>query len=134
MKRGVFFVTAIFLFASAFAAVYKWTDEYGETHYSDKPPLDQNIQEVKPQPSPTPREIEQAKERQSEVREQLDKHAQERADREDQCNQARSAVTQLSQEGPGVIHLQTGAKIIATGKKKEELLRYYKQRVKEYCR
>jgi hypothetical protein len=133
MKRAVFLMAAILLVGSAFAAVYKWIDENNEIHYSDKLPRDQSVQEVKLPQGPTLEDIEKAKERQTRIKEQLDEAAQDRDDKQDQCDQARSAVRQLSQPGPGVIHLQTGAKIIATGKKKEELLRHYEQRVKEYC-
>jgi len=133
MKKTVFLLAAILLVGSAFAAVYKWIDKNNEIHYSDKPPRDQRVQEVKPPPGPTPQDIEKAKERQTRIKEQLEEAAQDREDKQDQCNQARSAVRQLSQPGPGVLQLQTGAKIIATGKKKEELLRHYEQRVKEYC-
>jgi hypothetical protein len=126
-------MAAIFLVGSAFAVVCKWIDDNGEIHYSDNPPRDQGVQEVKSPPGPTPEDIERAKERQTRIKKHLEEAAQERDDKQDQCDQARSAVRQLGQPGPGVIHLQTGAKIIATGNKKEELLRYYEQRVKEYC-
>lgn len=42
------------LSAPAFAAIYKWVDAQGVTHYSEAPPPSQDAQEVKTAPAPAP--------------------------------------------------------------------------------
>lgn len=54
MKKILIFLLIVFLAFASLAGVYKWTDEAGDTHYSDRPPKDSiPSQEVKIQPSVT---------------------------------------------------------------------------------
>ncbi len=61
----IFVPTLILMFAFATQAkVYKWTDEKGKIHYSDKP-IDEKSQPIKMKRQPTSTEIMQAKKRAS---------------------------------------------------------------------
>ncbi|MGI0035505.1 MAG: DUF4124 domain-containing protein [Nitrososphaera sp.] len=64
MKKWKPFLVALVSFVTAaFGAVYTWTDDKGNVHYSDKPPGERKAKEVKlpSQVSPAPAEIEKAR-------------------------------------------------------------------------
>lgn len=50
MKRVIQILVIVSISLMAEAAVYKWTDEYGRTHYSDRP-LDQQSEQIHVAPS-----------------------------------------------------------------------------------
>lgn len=55
--RNLFCLTALLSCALTLpcsAAIYKWVDENGVTHYSESPPPSQKAQEIKPVPSSSP--------------------------------------------------------------------------------
>ena len=49
MKRA-FAIILFFLLTPAYAALYKWTDEQGNTHYGERPPNHQKAQSIAPPP------------------------------------------------------------------------------------
>ncbi len=67
-RSGLFalLLASLFFSAPSFAKVYKWVDENGKTHFSDKP-FDEKSEQVKMKREPTKEEIQQAKQRASKV-------------------------------------------------------------------
>lgn len=51
--RMLLLATLVIFASSAFAGLYKWVDEEGNVHYSQKRPQDQKYKRLKP-PSPVP--------------------------------------------------------------------------------
>jgi len=62
INRILLFSLAISLSYSAVAKVYKWVDENGKVHYSDKP-FDDKSQEIEMKAEPTDAELSKAKKR-----------------------------------------------------------------------
>ena len=51
VKIGIRLVLLLFIAFNSYAAMYKWVDEDGNTHYSEKPPAgDIDVQTIKPPP------------------------------------------------------------------------------------
>ena len=52
--RIVLLTTMIFFASSAFAGLYKWVDDEGNVHYSQKPPIGKQFKKLKA-PAPAPK-------------------------------------------------------------------------------
>ncbi|MDJ0808270.1 MAG: DUF4124 domain-containing protein [Gammaproteobacteria bacterium] len=133
MKIVVLLTLIACLISGAIAGVYKWVDEHGDVHYSDKPPAGHGGQEVELPQAPSSEAMERAKARQQRIEEQLNKSDRKREEQRSECDQARSMVRELSLPGPGVIHLEMGSKIIVTGKKKDKMRRHYEAIIRRKC-
>jgi len=57
----------------SFGAVYKWVDEKGGVHYSDKPTDTHKTEEVNIEPGPSPEEIKKASEKAEELKQRFHK-------------------------------------------------------------
>lgn len=86
------------LFSAALpAAMYKWVDEDGRTHYSQYPPPDQDYEALEPPPPPASdagqarQELEGLLQRQDEQRQAREEAAKETAAAEQQAEQRREA-------------------------------------------
>ena len=62
MTRKIILLLSVALIAIASAEVYKWVDEEGRVHYSDKPTDTHKSKEVDIEPGPSPEKIEKARE------------------------------------------------------------------------
>ena len=51
-KKVLILVLPLLAVATLAAPIYKWVDEKGVTHYSEKPPPKQKVQEIQVQPAP----------------------------------------------------------------------------------
>jgi hypothetical protein len=66
------FLVALFFVAGA---VYKWVDDQGKVHYSDKPPPSRDVQIVPPAPGPTAAQQSQAEQRLRAIQESAQREA-----------------------------------------------------------
>jgi len=71
--------TGVIVVAGVDAAMYKWTDESGQTVYSQTPPSSGSAIKLKKPPEPSPAEIERARETQRQEFERSHHKAKERA-------------------------------------------------------
>ena len=87
------FCLALLLFVASFsvsAEIYKWTDDNGQTHYSQTPPADGQAQKVDV-PPPPPIDAEQA---QQQVDELIERQQEEDKARQEQEQQAQEEAAQ----------------------------------------
>jgi len=147
----VFAVIALFgISTSSISAVYKWTDENGKVHYSDKP-FDEKSKTVKMKRQRTNEEIIQAKERassllrhQNKIQEIADEEARDKK-RDDQkkakqqrkltslCQQAKREIRILSQGRVTYNTDENGKKHYLSDAEKNQQIAALQQQIKENC-
>lgn len=132
------------------AQVYKWTDENGKVHYSDKP-VDKKSEAVKIKRQPTSQEINQAKQRASSLirhknkvidiieDEESDKqHAQQKSEQEQKkrlqtCGYAKDEATTLSKGYRSYTIDEKGERYFLSDAEKEAMIAKINQFIKENC-
>lgn len=132
------------------AEVYKWVDENGKIHFSDKP-VDQESTEVKMKKQPTAAEILQAKRKASELinhhrkvsdnleEEATDKQlAQEKEEnrqtkRLSDCKDAKMEVRNLSRGYRSFILKENGERYFLSDKEKTEQIAKFEKAIAENC-
>jgi hypothetical protein len=62
VKKIIIYICAMAIAEISLGAVYKWTDEEGHVHYSDKPTEIYKTKKVDIEPGPSPEEIKRARE------------------------------------------------------------------------
>jgi hypothetical protein len=96
-------VLGMLLVASPFAAaqqIYRWVDANGNVSFSSTPPPGAAAQPVELPPSPTPAQVEAARERERSIQELGTQLSQQRADREAQLAEERQAASLSAQPPP----------------------------------
>lgn len=140
----------IFMTFTATAEVYKWTDENGKIHYSDKP-IDEKTKKIKMKRQPSHTEVSQAKERASalikhknKVQEITDdeRHDKKIADRKDakdkrklssQCRQAKREIILLGKGRVTYTTDEDGERHYLSDEEKNQSINQLKKDVKEHC-
>lgn len=87
-RKNLFFITILFLVPNLHAEVYKWTDENGKIHFSDKP-INEKSAKIKIKKPPTKRQILNAKKKastlinhQNKVQEMIDEETKNKKEKE----------------------------------------------------
>ena len=62
MNKVILFICVMAIAVISLGAIYKWVDEEGRVHYSDKPTDTHKSKEVDIEPAPSPEKIEKARE------------------------------------------------------------------------
>jgi hypothetical protein len=96
--------TLIVLLAALFfiaGAVYKWVDDQGKVHYSDKPPPGRESQVVPLAPGPTPEQQAQAEQRLRAIREEAQREATARE--AERAHEAQKQAAQQSQAAAAAV-------------------------------
>lgn len=90
---SVAFVLCVFFGLSAQAAIYKWVDDKGKTHFSDSPPH-KGAEEVKPRTGPSQKEVRDAREQLEETLQRLKRKEQIRQERREDERQRKAQAEQ----------------------------------------
>lgn len=148
-KIFIFFLV-LSLTLEANAKVYKWVDENGKIHYSDKP-IDKKSEVVKMKRQPTSQEINQAKKRAStlirhknkvldiiEEEESDKKHALQKSEKEQKklhraCSQAKDEARRLARGFRSYTIGDDGEKYFLSDAEKEAMIEKINQFTKERC-
>jgi type IV secretory pathway VirB10-like protein len=140
-----FFFSSVALSSSA--DVYKWVDENGQTHYSEKAPADQKAEMIKapPPPATLPEDAQQKIDalitQQSEAKkaqqEQITKQKQDAEQKqilEDNCNLAKTNLqTYLDNPGRRVLK-EDGTVVRPTEEDRQQKIQEAKQDINEFCK
>ncbi len=142
-----FLATALLLFlvSTAQGKSYRWVDEDGVTHYSQRPPVEQESVEIKPPPPPaTPPDeawkelnkkrlkLEDTREDRKGDAEQAKKDAEHKKKRAEACAAARKNLAVY--EGPPVrIETPDGEYLRLTEEQREARRQKAREQVKKYC-
>ena len=132
------------------AEVYKWVDENGKIHFSDKP-FDEKSKAVKMKRQPTPEEIQQAKQRAARViqhqrkvseitSEEAQQEQQARMKREKksailnkECKMAQTEIIQLGRGYRSYTVNDKGEKYFLSDQEKNDMIAKMKELVKQHC-
>ena len=141
-------VLAVLVFSQgAAAAVYKWVDENGKVHYSDKPPAD-NATEMDvetggdssgPTLTETQRKAKQQRLLEAFEKERQDKQAaeaqakKEKQEREAWCRRAREELAQMRSAGYLYEYDDDGNKVILSDEGRAQATREYQREIDKYC-
>lgn len=63
MKKVILIICIMAIAGISLGAIYKWVDDEGRVHYSDKPTDKHKTKEIDVEPAPSPEEIDKARER-----------------------------------------------------------------------
>ena len=129
-------------------AVYKWVDDNGKVHYSDKPPAQQDIQEMEVEHAPsvtTPgltgeqrlhkqqRVLDAfAKERADKKAEQ-DKLAQEKQERKVWCARAKDELREISEAGYLYDYDENGEMVVLSKERRAQATSEAEAQIKKKC-
>lgn len=133
--------------AASAQGLYKWVDEKGVVHYSDKPPAGQSGRklDVAPQPpldgSSSPQRSRSWQEQlaeSNERRHQAEKAEQQRQkaakEAEQKCLKARSALASLKRERPIYRSTKEGERVYIEDTERQRLAEGWQQQADTYCR
>ncbi|WP_283787544.1 DUF4124 domain-containing protein [Bermanella sp. WJH001] len=137
----------LFLLASAHAGqVYKWTDENGQTHFSQFPPATapaENIEVNAPKAANSKQATEQLQKMRQQLQEQVvdrtteseeEKQAAEEAQRmAENCKKAKQRLTDLKNNGRIYRTLENGEREWYDEKGRENLIKDAQKDVTKYC-
>lgn len=129
------------------AAMYKWTDENGQTVYSQSPPPKGNVRQLKKAPGPNPVEAERARETlQREIERSYDEaSAREQANGEEEerqrdleartknCDAARSNLTTIRNLGRSRILTPDGEYVFLSEAEREVKINDAQAGIEKYC-
>ena len=138
-------VSVLLLVSTAQGKSYRWVDENGVTHYSQRPPVEQKSVEIKPPPPPaTPPDeawkelnakrlkLEDAREDRKEDTEQAKKEADYKKKRAEVCTAARNNLA--AYEGPpGLVQTPNGEYKRFTEEEREAKRQEARKLIQEYC-
>lgn len=130
----------------AYAAMYKWVDENGVTHYSQNPPPSGGAQEIAPPPPPASG----AADVQSDLEARIKKLDEERAAREKQaekdrqkaeddairaenCHKAQVALDILLSQPRVLITREDGTQERLTDEERQERIKQRRTQIDEFC-
>jgi uncharacterized protein DUF4124 len=146
ISRSILFIVLTFVCSTAFAATYKWVDEDGITHYTQKPPADGIESEtIKPPPSvhrdTGTRTLEEDQQLLEEGRENRAKQAEERQHAADEkarqkknCEIARARLRSLTYR-PRVFFVQPdGTYVRADEETRQVEIAKANESIKEACK
>jgi hypothetical protein len=138
---------AVFVSSSSLAAVYQWTDEHGQVHFSDRP-VGESAKQMKLRKSPpsTPnrsippdrratrqRMLDVYEQERAEKREKAAKEKQAREERKRRCLNARVNYENYSSAGSIYEFQESGGRKYLDKQQRESYLAKLKARVSEYC-
>lgn len=144
-------ITLVFAFATQ-AEVYKWTDENGKVHYSDKP-IDEKSKQIKMKRQPTDAEVLQARQQassliqhQNKIQSIAEEEAQDKQIEDQKNRKEQASNTQACAEAKRLIYIYSRGKPIYTigqdGKKtyqgytdkeKNQMIAELRKSIKENC-
>lgn len=111
----LFLLPLLLLFSTALpAAMYKWVDENGETHYSQYPPPDRDYEALEPPPPPAS----DAGQAQQELEGLLQRQDEERQARQTAEEEAAAAEQQAEQRQKACAAARHNLEILTTGGRK----------------
>ena len=143
-------ILSIFFTCLTHAKVYKWTDENGKVHYSDKP-FNQESKELEIKKQPNKQEIRKAKQRTSSfLKHQSKKRSVEEENENERklstkkkeaakrklthlCKQARREKINLSRGFRSYIKKENGDRHFLSDAEKENKIEILRQKIKENC-
>ena len=125
---------------------YKWVDEHGATHYTEKPPADTDSTAIRTQ-GKAPKDAEQANAKLTEQREALAEDISKREEqgkevnvnaendkiKKENCKTARNNLKTLEQHGRIKLKGEDGEYTILPEEKRQERIQTAKDRIKEFC-
>ena len=141
-------VVAGILIPETSAAVYKWVDENGKVHYSDKPPPQGEAQELDVESAPSTSTPALTDEQRLQKQQRLlDAFAKERADKKAEqeklkkekqerkiwCARARDELRQLKEAAYLYDYDESGEKVIYSKEAREKATREQEAQIKKYC-
>lgn len=100
-------IALLVVLAFVAGAVYKWVDEQGKVHYSDKPPPGRESQVVPLAPGPTPEQRAQAEQRLRAIREEAQRDATARE--AERVQEAQQQAAKQSQTVPSAVAVRVCA-------------------------
>ena len=87
MKKVILIICIMAIAGISLGAIYRWVDEEGRVHYSDKPTDKHKTKEVDVEPGPSPEEIDKARERAEKLKQRsLEEPAKESVDQSENEN------------------------------------------------
>ena len=87
MKKVILIICIMAIAGISLGAIYRWVDEEGRVHYSDKPTDKHKTKEVDVEPGPSPEEIDMARERAEKLKQRsLEEPAKESVDQSENEN------------------------------------------------
>lgn len=131
----------------ASAGIYKWVDENGKVHYSDKPPAaGAEEMDVKVEPSGSPAGVSDA-ERREKLKRLLDAFDKERAEKKalaeeaseekrvkaEECARMRDELTELKEAGYLYDYDEAGNKVIFTQEERAKATAEYEEAYAKHC-
>ena len=147
MRWLLLLLAGLALQANAQGGFYKWVDEKGVVHYSDKPPPGKagGKMQVKPPPSPdktqaAPRsrsweeQLQDANERRFQEEKKQKEPQQKAQEAEQKCLRARSALDSLKQERPLYRVDQQGERVFMEDEERRRLTDSWQQQADSNCR
>ena len=144
MKLPRFLLLLLFVAGSASAAMYKWVDEDGNTHYTQSPPPgDVQAETIAPPPDVNTKQAVEKLQQQQEKAGEFEKQRQEAAEeqrkkdeeisrKKSNCEMARKRLA--SYEQPRVKFVQEdGTRVRATEEERQEQIKKSQEMIDEFC-
>lgn len=146
LGKSLFAFVVLFCATIAFADVYKWVDEHGETHYSQLPPANQPADIIKAPPPPAidPSKaqekidqliMEQAEDARAreEKQQQLKQNAAQEATRKENCKKAKHNLQQY-QDNPGRRVMDAEGNVTRIKEEdRQQKIKDFQKSVNEFC-
>jgi len=144
------FLSITLITYSAEAKIYKWTDEKGKVHYSDKP-FDKHSKEIKVNKQLTPAQQLKAKaeaqkiiqqqnrrlrtqfEEESDRKKLEAKHAKEKYEYEKACKDAKQGLTTLQMQRPVYEQKENGEREFYSDERRKNEISELKKIIAEHC-
>jgi len=142
LRTGCIYLTLLFISVAASAEIYKWTDEKGQVHYSERAPADQKI-EIIPPPPPPAEDPETAQKRVDELIENQNQEikdlnntkleASDKAAHDEICRRARQELQRFVARPPAVYRESRTIIRVETEEQREVEYFRLRDRVDEVC-